>query len=154
MIELGKNIFKVNATQLFTIIFCFGLAFIAKYFSMGIANLTVSEFISMSFNNIFSSNEEEYSIFLNVLLPAIFYVVSCILLLWVGITNFFTIMMEEYKVDRILKSILGIFQIILCSYFLIIGGKLILKLVAFTLVSIIIVAFITSSLNSSTRNSY
>jgi hypothetical protein len=148
MIELGKVIFRVNPLQLFFILFCLGLAILAKSISIEMSGVTLSSFINTSFENVFAE-KESFSVFKNVVLPAIFYLISCFLLLWMCITNFITLPYEETKVDITLKILLGICQAVLFGWFLFVGGKLFVYFTIFSIIILIATGMIISAFASS-----
>ena len=143
MFELGKTIFRINGIQLAAIIFCMGLAIWAKFIAINLDHVTLAEFISLNFDNIFAESRS-YSLGENVFLPSMMYIISCLMLLWMGITNLITSSSEETKFNFSLRLILGVSQVILFGWFLYTGGKLALYSAVFSLVLLAAVAFIVS----------
>lgn len=151
MVEMGKKFFTDSATQTFTILLCFGLAIIAKYFSMVTASMSLSDFIATFFDNIFTENDG-YSIWLNIILPSIFYFLSSLLLLWMAVSNFITLRKENSKLDIGLKTLLGIIEIVLFGLFLYIGGKLLFELVILGCMILFLVWLFAYGFSSESRN--
>lgn len=89
MLAYGKTIFKSNWTQIFVTLLCFGLAILAKSFSLGTINLSLKDFLSFSLDNLLTSNTD-FNVLKNLIAPIIFYLCSAILLLWMSISNFST----------------------------------------------------------------
>ncbi|TFH61220.1 hypothetical protein [Peribacillus frigoritolerans] len=143
MFELGRTIIRVNTVQLILIVLCLGFAIMAKNLSINLSHLSISDFISQSFANIFTKNPQ-YNLFLNMVLPSILYVVSCLLLLWMGVTNFFSLILEETKLNWSLRFLLGLSQIVLFILFLYTGGKLALYSATFSIIVALAVGVIIS----------
>ncbi|MCM3594184.1 hypothetical protein M4D55_00105 [Metabacillus idriensis] len=148
MIELGKSMFRINAIQVSFIGLSLGLAILAKYLSIEQSHMSLSNFISSSFDNLFS-NKETFSIWINVFLPGVLYIISSLLLLWMSITNLTTLHLEEKKIDIGLKILLAVFQVALFGWFLFVGGKLIIYYSVLALLCLFSIAFIVSAFTSS-----
>ncbi|MCM3789136.1 hypothetical protein M3221_12050 [Domibacillus indicus] len=144
MFELGVKIFKINAVQILFILICFGLAILAKSLSIDTTGLSLSEFISINIQNLFEE-QQSYSAAMNIWLPIALYVISALLLLWMGITNIATLSLEEGKINTSLKVLLGAAEIGFVGWFLFEGGKLFLYAAAFAFLLLFIVALFTSS---------
>jgi hypothetical protein len=144
MIDLGINIFKRNLVQCLFIVFCLGISIWAKSLSIQTLSMSLQSFISTSVDNMFSE-ENSFSVWFNVVLPSVLYLISCALLLWMSVTNFFTLQYEESKFHLFLKGLLGACQAILFGWFLFVGGKLLFYLIAFTLLILFCVSLLSSS---------
>lgn len=144
MIELGKTLFRINGVQFLIITLCMGIAIWAKYTAINLDHVSLSNFITQNFDNLFHENQQ-YSLSANVLMPALMYIASSVVLLWMGITNFITLSLEETKTDFSLRLLLGLSQIILFGLFLFIGGKLALYSAVFSLLVLIAVGILVSA---------
>lgn len=138
MLEYGKILFKSNWTQTFLLFFCFGLAILAKYFSMGTTTLTLHDFLSISFDNVFSQ-KNDFKIWINVILPFIFYFCAAVLLLWMSISNFFTFQHEKSRLNMSLKLLLAILHALLSVWFFIVGAKLAFYFISFAFTVLLII---------------
>lgn len=147
MIDVGKKLFPLNFVQIILIILCMGMAIIAKHFSVNISGIPISTFIDLNFKYIFNQSHE-YNLLLNILIPALLYMLSCFLLLGMAITNLGMLKQEENKIDFTLKVVLGLLQIGLFAYFFYIGGKLFLYYAAFSIILLLAVSLIVSALLS------
>lgn len=145
MLTLGKRLFGVNWVQLVSILGVLGLGCVAKYFALGVDDVSISTFVSTSLDSIFEEYEP-YNVWLNVLLPILLYMVSCFFLLWLGITNFATLKEEETKIDLILKTLIGIIQMALFGWFLFEGVRLLFYYAAFAAVMFVAIGLIIASL--------
>ncbi|TFB13301.1 hypothetical protein E3U55_16350 [Filobacillus milosensis] len=143
MINFGKDIFSNNLVQFLLIGLSLCMAILAQQLSAGVADMSLSTFISKSFKYLFNSSNE-FSVLVNAFLPGIMYILSCIGLLWMGITNMIMFKLEERKLDVGLKFILGLSQIILFGLFFYTGGKLFFYFISFALSIIFLVALFTS----------
>lgn len=151
MLDVGKRIFSNNIVQLIVILTCFMLAVLAQKLSINLSHVPLSQFISLSVDNIFAE-EETFSIWLNVVLPAIMYLGACLLFLWMGITNFLSFKEEGTTPSSVLRFLLAVSQVLLFGWFLFVGGKLFIYYAAFSLVLLFFVAFLVWIFSSDSRS--
>lgn len=151
MLDVGQRIFSNNVVQLIVILTCFILAFLAQNLSINLSHVPLSQFISLSIDNIFAE-EVTFSIWLNVVLPAIMYLGACLLFLWVGITNFLFFKEEGATSSSVLRFLLAVSQVLLFGWFLFIGGKLFIFYAAFFLVLLLFLAFLIRFFSSDSRS--
>jgi hypothetical protein len=151
MLGVEQRIFSNNVVQLVVILTCFILAFLAQKLSINLSHVPLSQFISLSVDNIFTE-EKSFSIWLNVVLPAIMYLGACLLFLWMGITNFLSFKEEGITLSSVLRFLLAVSQGLLFGWFLFIGGKLFIYYAAFSLVLLFFVGFLVWILSSDSRS--
>ncbi len=150
MLDVGQRIFSNNAVQVIVIITCFILAFLAQNLSVNLSHIPLSQFISISIDNIFAK-KETFSIWLNVVLPAVMYLGICLLFLWMGITNFLSFKGEETAPRSVLRFLLAASQILLFGWFLFVGGKLFIYIAAFSLLILFLGAGLIGLFSSDNR---
>jgi hypothetical protein len=154
MLDVGQRIFNNNIVQLIVIFTCFILAFLAKKLSINLSHVPLSQFISLSVDNIFSE-QKTFSIWLNVVLPSIMYLGACLLFLWMGIANFMSFKEEGTTSSSVLRFSLAVFQVLIFGWFLFVGGKLFIYFAAFSLVILFLAIFLIWIFSSdSGRQSY
>jgi hypothetical protein len=151
MLEYGKKLFTSNMTQIFSLFFCFGLAILAKHFSIDTEGLTLDNFISISLDNIFN-HDNVFRLGINIILPFTFYLISGSFLLWMSISTFTTFQMEGNKLDMALKILLASSYGLLSVWFIILGGKLAFYFLVFVLTLLLIIAGVIYLISSRTDN--
>jgi hypothetical protein len=138
LLEYGKSLFKNVMTQFFLTCLCFGLVLFAKHFASGFSHLSLEDFLSTGFDSIFS-NQDQFKMSVNVVIPFFFYIIAGCILSWMAITNFMTIQLEENKLDMSLKFVLALAQGTLSIWFLLIGGKLFIFFLIFSLLILLVI---------------
>lgn len=136
--------------QVVVIFACFILVLIAQNLSINLSHITLSQFISLSFDNILAE-KETFNRWLNVVLPAVIYLGVCLLFMWMGITNFLSFKEEETKPSSILRFLLAASQVLLFGWFLFVGGKLLMYYAAFSLLLLFIIAGLIGLFTSDSR---
>ncbi|WP_188206863.1 hypothetical protein [Alkalibacillus aidingensis] len=151
MLDVGQKIFSNHVVQLIVIFACFILAFIAQNLSINLSHIPLTQFISLSIDNIFAE-EESFNIWLNVILPAIMYFGACLLFMWMGISNFLSFKQEDTTPSKVLRFLLAVSQVLLFGWFLFVGGKLLIYYAALSLVFLFLVAFFIWVFSSDSRS--
>lgn len=146
MLELGGKIFRINSLQLVCIVLCFVMAVLAKSLAINTAGLSISDFISITIQQIFE-NHHTFSAIINIWLPIGLYAISSLLLLWMGITNIATLP-KENKINTYLKVGLGVLQVGFFGLFVFEGGKLFIYVAALSFVCVFVFACFVSLFSS------
>lgn len=147
MFAYGKFLFRINLVQLILIGMCLGGAILARYLAIELDHVSLTNFISTSFENIFNANSE-YGFLKNLVIPGLLYILSGMILFWMGVVNLVTFLQEEKRFDQSLRAILGILQVVLFGWFIFTGGKLLLYYAVFAFLLLILIAAIVSGLSS------
>ncbi|MRH41480.1 hypothetical protein GH741_02185 [Aquibacillus halophilus] len=151
MVAYGKELFLDNVNQLTTIIVSLALAICAQKIAGDIANMSLISFI-MDGGYSLMSTSEHFSMFRNVLLPFIMYLLACSFLLWMGITNLATYDEKGDQSVMFLKILLGFFQLMLFGL-IFVGAKLFsyFLLLVFTVIILIEILNYASSFDEMRR---
>ncbi|MRG86776.1 hypothetical protein [Salinibacillus xinjiangensis] len=147
MFYLGQKLFRNHIVQLCLIGISFALALIAQHLSSHSVQTSIMNFMTISFDYLFNTHNH-IGFFKHIAFPAIFYVISSILLLWMGIFNLKTFLLEDNKADLILRMMLAILQIGLFGLFFVTGGMLFENFSLFGLMIFFICALIVSGFAS------
>lgn len=130
LLDLGKKLFRNNIIQLILLLVCSTLILLAHKLSYHAIHLSLTQYISGSSINYF----QHASFIENVAIPSVAFILSVLLFIWMGVSNFLLVNGEEEKINAVLRKILAISQIIFFCFLLFIGGKVFFHVFIFLLI--------------------
>lgn len=149
MLECSKKFSEKFGVQVLAFILLSGLAIWANHLAVELQGVSLSDFISQMINEILGE-EKSYSPWINIFFPVLMYICSGVLLIWMAISNF-VVVSSENIINKILRVLLGICQVVMFGLFVYLGSKLFLYYIAFAILITIVVGLFIAERSFSSK---